>query len=120
MIGCIGKGIIPGSEAEKPKPQKPSSHVEPIGEPLLVNYVVDLGKSFNTQLLGYLVDSDNAEDEKRKELPQILRMSTERIAVMKFSALGDIAATLPMLRRMDSSPTIITSPLGHAFLKDEL
>ena len=47
-------------------------------------------------------------------------MSTERIAVMKFSALGDIAATLPMLRRMDSSPTIITSPLGHAFLKDEL
>lgn len=43
----------------------------------------------------------------------------QRIAVMKLSALGDIASTLPYLRAMDPPPCIITSPIGRAFLKDE-
>lgn len=43
----------------------------------------------------------------------------QRIAVMKLSALGDIASTLPYLRAMDPPPCIITSPIGKAFLKDE-
>lgn len=38
---------------------------------------------------------------------------------MKFSALGDLAATLPFLRTMSPSPCIITSPMGKAFLQDE-
>jgi ADP-heptose:LPS heptosyltransferase len=38
---------------------------------------------------------------------------------MKFSALGDLAATLPFLRTMSPCPCIITSPMGKAFLKDE-
>ena len=43
----------------------------------------------------------------------------QKIAVMKLSALGDIASTLPYLRAMDPPPCIITSPIGRAFLKDE-
>ncbi|MFC7336831.1 glycosyltransferase family 9 protein [Haloferula chungangensis] len=46
-------------------------------------------------------------------------MNGRRIAVMKLSALGDIASTLPYLRAMDPPPCIITSPIGKAFLKDE-
>ncbi|MEP4079889.1 glycosyltransferase family 9 protein [Haloferula sp.] len=42
-----------------------------------------------------------------------------RIAVIKLSALGDIASTLPYIRAMDPAPCIITSPIGKAFLKDE-
>jgi ADP-heptose:LPS heptosyltransferase len=40
-------------------------------------------------------------------------------AAMRFSALGDIACLLPLLRVMEPQPCIITSPLGKAFLKDE-
>lgn len=46
-------------------------------------------------------------------------MSSQRTAVMKFSALGDIARTLPFLREMGPETCIITSPMGKAFLKDE-
>lgn len=46
-------------------------------------------------------------------------MKEPRIAVMKFSALGDIARTLPFLRELGPETTIITSPLGKAFLDDE-
>lgn len=38
---------------------------------------------------------------------------------MKFSALGDIAATLPFIRAMDTPPCIVTSPIGRAFFEDE-
>ena len=34
------------------------------------------------------------------------------IAVIKLSALGDIASTLPYIRAMDPTPCIITSPIG--------
>jgi ADP-heptose:LPS heptosyltransferase len=46
-------------------------------------------------------------------------MKEQRIAVMKFSALGDIARTLPFLRQTGPETCIITSPLGKAFLEDE-
>ena len=39
--------------------------------------------------------------------------------VLRFSALGDIAALLPVLRTFENKPTIITSPLGKELLKDE-
>lgn len=38
---------------------------------------------------------------------------------MKFSALGDIAAILPLIRQMNPPPLIITSPIGKAFFEDE-
>lgn len=41
------------------------------------------------------------------------------VAVMKFSALGDIAIQLPFLRAMNKPFCIITSPIGKAFLEDE-
>jgi len=41
------------------------------------------------------------------------------MAVMRFSALGDIANMLPVFRVMNPQPCVITSPLGQAFLKDE-
>ncbi|KHG33810.1 glycosyltransferase family 9 protein [Sulfurospirillum sp. MES] len=41
------------------------------------------------------------------------------IAVMKFSALGDIAASLPVLRTFQYPPIIITTPMGKALLQDE-
>lgn len=41
------------------------------------------------------------------------------IALMKFSALGDIAMKLPFMRTVEKPVCIITSPVGHAFLKDE-
>lgn len=41
------------------------------------------------------------------------------LAALKFSALGDIAASLPVLRALTYSPTIITSPMGKALLEDE-
>lgn len=40
-------------------------------------------------------------------------------AALKFSALGDIASTVPYLRAMEPTPCIITSPLGKAYLQDE-
>ena len=40
-------------------------------------------------------------------------------AVMVFSALGDIAALLPYLKKMSPAPLIITSPVGKEFLKEE-
>lgn len=42
-----------------------------------------------------------------------------KIAVIRFSAFGDIAASLPILRALKYKPTIITSQLGYEFLKDE-
>lgn len=42
-----------------------------------------------------------------------------RIAVMKFSALGDIARALPLMRAFEEPPCIITSPVGKALLEDE-
>lgn len=41
------------------------------------------------------------------------------MAVMKFSALGDIAMKLPFLRAVEKPFCIITSPIGKAFLEDE-
>ena len=41
------------------------------------------------------------------------------LAVMKFSALGDIAIQLPFLRAISQPLCIITSPIGKAFLEDE-
>lgn len=46
-------------------------------------------------------------------------MSKRNIAVMKFSALGDIAACLQFIRSLDPNTYIITSPLGRSFLEDE-
>ena len=46
-------------------------------------------------------------------------MSNRNIAVMKFSALGDIAACLQFMRSLDPKTYIITSPLGRSFLEDE-
>ncbi len=40
-------------------------------------------------------------------------------AILRFSALGDIAAILPVLRALKKKPIIITSPLGKELLKDE-
>lgn len=40
-------------------------------------------------------------------------------ALMKFSALGDIAMKLPFMRTVEKPVCIITSPLGQAFLQDE-
>lgn len=42
-----------------------------------------------------------------------------KIAVIRFSALGDIAASLPVLRALKYKPTIITSVIGRELLKDE-
>ena len=44
---------------------------------------------------------------------------SKNIAVIKLSALGDIASSLPYIRAMKPAPCIITSPIGKAFLKDE-
>lgn len=46
-------------------------------------------------------------------------MKNNKIAVMRFSALGDIAATIPVLRALKSKPLIITSPMGKTLLEDE-
>ena len=46
-------------------------------------------------------------------------MSRRNIAVMKFSALGDIAAYLQFMRSLDPNTYVITSPLGRSFLQDE-
>ncbi len=42
-----------------------------------------------------------------------------KTGVMRFSALGDIAASLPVLRAFERKPLIITSPVGRELLKDE-
>lgn len=44
---------------------------------------------------------------------------SKTIAVMRFSALGDIAATIPTLRALKVKPIIITTPIGKALLEDE-
>jgi len=38
---------------------------------------------------------------------------------MRFTALGDVALALPLLRAMKTRPVIVTSPLGQALLADE-
>lgn len=42
-----------------------------------------------------------------------------KIGIIRFSALGDIAASLPVLRALKHTPIIITSPVGYELLKDE-
>lgn len=42
-----------------------------------------------------------------------------KIAVIRFSALGDIAASLPVLRALKYKPVIITTQIGRELLKDE-
>lgn len=42
-----------------------------------------------------------------------------KIAVIRFSALGDIASTIPTLRALHFKPTIITTQVGVELLKDE-
>ena len=42
-----------------------------------------------------------------------------KLAVLRFSALGDLAASLPVLRALNTKPVIITTPLGRELLKDE-
>lgn len=42
-----------------------------------------------------------------------------KIAVIRFSALGDIAASLPILRALKYQPVIITTQVGRELLKDE-
>lgn len=45
--------------------------------------------------------------------------SESTLAVMKFSALGDIAMQLPFFRAIGKPFCIITSPIGKLFLEDE-
>jgi len=42
-----------------------------------------------------------------------------KVGVMRFSALGDIAYTLPFLRALTVKPLIVTTPLGRELLRDE-
>ncbi|WP_419765221.1 MAG: glycosyltransferase family 9 protein [Arcobacter sp.] len=42
-----------------------------------------------------------------------------KIAVIRFSALGDLASLTPILKFLKYKPTIITSPLGKAYFDDE-
>ena len=42
-----------------------------------------------------------------------------KTAVIRFSALGDIAGTLPFLRALKTRPVIITTPMGRELLRDE-
>lgn len=41
------------------------------------------------------------------------------IAALRFSALGDIACSLPFLRALKTKPVIVTTPIGRELLKDE-
>ncbi|BCD62716.1 ADP-heptose:LPS heptosyltransferase II [Nitratiruptor sp. YY08-26] len=41
------------------------------------------------------------------------------VGVFRYSALGDIAAAIPVLRAFRKKPLILTSPVGHALLEDE-
>lgn len=41
------------------------------------------------------------------------------LGVLKFSALGDVAMALPLLRALTVRPTLVTSPLAQALLRDE-
>lgn len=49
----------------------------------------------------------------------MLNHINEHTAVMRFSALGDIAGTIPTLRALSVKPTIITTAIGKELLKDE-
>ncbi|BAF70546.1 glycosyltransferase family 9 protein [Nitratiruptor sp. SB155-2] len=42
-----------------------------------------------------------------------------KIGVYRFSALGDIAASIPVLHAFEQKPVILTSPIGYELLKDE-
>lgn len=46
-------------------------------------------------------------------------MKNNKIGIIRFSALGDIAATIPTLRALKSKPVIITTNIGKALLEDE-
>lgn len=43
----------------------------------------------------------------------------KRVGIIRFSALGDIASTLPVVRACKYPPVLITSPLGKAIYEDE-
>ncbi|MBV1882395.1 MAG: glycosyltransferase family 9 protein [Pseudomonadales bacterium] len=43
-----------------------------------------------------------------------------KIATMRFSALGDLAMTIPAIRSLPQKPLMITSPLGQEVLADEV
>ncbi|MCW8889090.1 MAG: glycosyltransferase family 9 protein [Sedimenticola sp.] len=43
----------------------------------------------------------------------------KKVGIIRFSALGDIASTMPVVRACKYSPTIITSPIGQALYQDE-
>lgn len=49
----------------------------------------------------------------------ILALKPVKAAVIKFSALGDIACTMPFLRALKLKPAIITTPMGRDLLEDE-
>ncbi|MES9904923.1 MAG: glycosyltransferase family 9 protein [Sedimenticola sp.] len=42
-----------------------------------------------------------------------------KVGIIRFSALGDIASALPVMRACREEPLIITSPLGESLLRDE-
>ncbi len=43
----------------------------------------------------------------------------KKVGIIRFSALGDIASTLPIVRACKYPPVLITSPLGKALYEDE-
>lgn|GEM_PF-479956 len=45
--------------------------------------------------------------------------SKKKVAVIRFSALGDIMSATPTIRSLKYKPTIITSPIGKSLLEDE-
>ncbi|BCD67522.1 glycosyltransferase family 9 protein [Nitratiruptor sp. YY09-18] len=42
-----------------------------------------------------------------------------KFGIYRFSALGDIAASIPVFKAFEQKPTILTSPMGYELLKDE-
>lgn len=43
----------------------------------------------------------------------------KKVGIIRFSALGDIASTIPVVRACKYPPVLITSPLGKALYEDE-
>lgn len=43
----------------------------------------------------------------------------KKVGIIRFSALGDIASTIPVVRACKHAPVLITSPLGKAIYEDE-
>ncbi|MCW8921984.1 MAG: glycosyltransferase family 9 protein [Sedimenticola sp.] len=49
----------------------------------------------------------------------IIPSKMKRVGIIRFSALGDIASTIPVVRACKYPPTLITSPIGQALYQDE-